>query len=268
MDRHSAIDALQWHIDVGADEALSVTPVDATAMPEKKEFLSEEAPVAILGASDAHKESLRLAKQAQTLEALQQAIAGFEGLPLKKTATKLVFSDGNPQAHIMLVGDVPDAEEDRFGKPFAGTGGQLLDIIFSYIGLGRHNEDPAKAVYMANILNWRPPGSRSPLASEIEVSLPFIEKHIALVRPQMLVLAGGVATKALLGESASISKLRGKFYEYRPVTAGLFDTPPVVIPALAIYNPAHLLNTPSQKRQVWQDMLQLVQKRRAHLIQQ
>lgn len=273
MDAQGLIAALQWHVDSGADEALAEAPVDATAMPTlPRPPESEAAPVekmekAVLsppplGASDASRESLRLARQAQTLDDLRQAIAAFDGLPLKKTATNLVFSDGNPLAPIMLIGEAPGADEDRLGKPFVGVSGQLLDKILACIGLDRTAQEPEKSIYIANILNWRPPGNRTPSPAEIEISLPFIEKHIALVKPKLLILAGGVSTKALLGSDSSISKLRGRWHEYAPLTAELFDVPSAPIPVLATYHPAYLLRTPAQKKLVWQDMLEIQKKRR------
>lgn len=276
LERQAYLAALQWHIDAGADEALAETPVDATAMPDfRKQLAADEAPKAAnpappmpapaampLGASDAQKESLRLAREANTLEELRAAVAAFDGLGLKKTATSLVFSDGNPQAPIMLVGEAPGGDEDRIGKPFVGVSGQLLDKILACIGLDRANEDPAHSVYISNILNWRPPGNRTPSPAEIEVSLPFIEKHIALIQPKLLIFAGGVSTKALLGSESNISKLRGRFHDYTPLTERLFDSAPAPIPALATYHPSYLLRTPGQKKLVWQDMLMLQQKRR------
>lgn len=277
MDRQAAIEALQWHIDAGVDEALADEPVDATAMPELPQRTEKQttkpaasnantamnisAP-APLGASEAQKESLKLAKAANTLEDLREAIAAFDGLPLKKTATNLVFCDGNPEAPIMLVGEAPGADEDRLGKPFVGVSGQLLDKILACIGIDRKEGDPTQSIYISNILNWRPPGNRNPSPAEIEVSLPFIEKHIALVKPRLLIFAGGVSTKSLLNTTSGISRLRGQFHEYKPLTKELFDELPAPIPALATYHPAYLLRTPSQKKLVWQDMLMLQQKRR------
>lgn len=275
MDRQAAIEVLRWHLDAGADEALEDRPVDATAaktampVPETApaRFSASHVQPApaeniLLGASEARKESLRLAREAATLEDLRAAIAAFDGLPLKKTAINIVFSDGNPDAPVMLVGEAPGDDEDRIGKPFAGASGQLLDRILACIGIERAAVDPAHSIYISNILNWRPPGNREPSPAEIEISLPFIEKHIALVKPRLLILAGGVPAKALLGSALNISRLRGQFHDYRPLTAGLFDADPVPIPALATYHPSYLLRTPSKKRLVWQDMLLLQQKRR------
>jgi uracil-DNA glycosylase family 4 len=151
----------------------------------------------------------------------------------------------------MLVGEAPGADEDRQGLPFVGVSGQLLDKILACIDLSRTAEDPAKAVYISNILNWRPPGNRTPSDSEVAISLPFIRRHIELVRPKCLILCGGVSAKALLGSGDSISRLRGKFHDV------------MGIPAIATYHPSYLLRTPAQKRAVWADMLMLKEKMRA-----
>ena len=274
MNANAYIAALQWHVDVGATEALEDAPVDATAMPEIPRHEPAEASqagvsgassatqmasgVQLTGTSDAAKAALALARDAQSLEELREAIAGFDGIPLKKTATNLVFSDGNPSAKIMLIGEAPGADEDRQGKPFAGESGVLLDKILASIGLSRTAEEPEKAVYISNILNWRPPGNRPPSPAEIEVSLPFIEKHIALAKPDVLILCGGIPAKALLNKSEGMSKLRGAMRDYQTLTDGLLDTP-LTIKSIATYHPASLLKTPAQKRLVWQDMLRLQQ---------
>ena len=158
----------------------------------------------------------------------------------------------------MLIGEAPEADEDRAGKPFAGEGGQLLDRILACIGIDRTASDPENAIYIASLLNWRPPGNRSPSAAELELSLPFIERHIALVKPKLLVFCGGGAAKALLNTNDGISKLRGRWHSYVAQTPGMESTP---IPAIATYEPALLLKTPSQKRAVWHDMLMLAEKR-------
>ncbi len=213
-----------------------------------------------LGASDARAAALKLAQAAGSLEELREAIAEFEGIALKQTATNLVFCDGNPEAPVMLVGEAPGADEDRLGKPFVGVSGQLLDKIFACIGMDRAEEDPAKSVYISNILNWRPPGNRTPAPGEIEASLPFIERHIQLAKPKVLIFCGGVAAKALLGRADSISRMRKTWHGYEPQTQELRGEAEM-IPAIATYHPDYLLRTPGQKKAVWADMLMVQQKR-------
>lgn len=267
--------ALEWHVGVGADEAVSDAPHDRTAAfrqiletpltmtedaPRKSAattpslFTPAAAPSDIMGTAQARVRAAEIARGCASLEELSAAIAAFDGLAIRKTATNMVFADGNPRAHIMLVGEAPGADEDRQGKPFVGVSGQLLDRILKSIGLDRTSDDPASSVYISNILNWRPPGNRTPSTAEIDISLPFIERHIALVRPKLLILCGGVSAKGLLGSGESISKLRGRFHDYKPSTENIAaDTSHV--PAIATYHPAYLLRTPSQKRLVWADML-------------
>ena len=268
--------ALEWHLDQGVNAPLVDAPIDRTVAAE-----TPPAPIAFeqpgmpapaplppqnqslpLGKVDARAEAAKLAAAAGTLDELKAAIAEFEGIGIKKTATNLVFCDGNPEAPIMLIGEAPGADEDRIGKPFVGVSGQLEDKILACIDVDRNAEDPAKAIYISNILNWRPPGNRTPNPAEIEVSLPFIEKHIMLVKPKLLVLCGGVAAKALLGRPESISRLRkAGWHDYRVLTPELGGGE-ISIPAIATYHPAYLLRTPSQKKAVWADMLALQAKRK------
>lgn len=259
--------ALAWHLDVGADEAMQDTPNDRTAAAAAilKSPVAAVAAVPppvplsggeIIGTAQARLDAAKMAAGCNTLAELKDAIAAFDGLAIKKTAMNMVFSDGNPAARVMLVGEAPGADEDRQGQPFVGVSGQLLDRIFKSIGLARTEEDPAKSLYISNVLNWRPPGNRTPTPAEIDMSLPFIERHIALVNPKVLILCGGVAAKGLLGSGESISKLRGKFHGYRPLTPGVSSNSDS-IPAIATYHPAYLLRTPSQKKLVWADMLML-----------
>ena len=265
--------ALQYYVDHGVDVCLSDEPVDRTvklqvveAPPQEKpapEALKPAEPEMLLGKSDARNEAVKLAQSCNTLEELREAIATFDGIAIKKTATNLVFCDGNVDAPIMLIGEAPGTDEDRQGKPFVGIGGQLLDKIVKCIDLERTEENPAKSIYISNILNWRPPGNRTPSPAEIEVSLPFIERHIQLVKPKILIFCGGVSAKSLLGSGDSISRLRKCWHDYLPQTPELkAEASP--IPAIVTYHPEYLLRTPAQKKAVWADML-AVQAKRAEL---
>lgn len=269
MNARAYTAALEWYVDQDLAEALEDVPrslrkpVEATVEPVKPLALKDSAPpppALLVPHAALKKQAIEMARAAQTLEALQSAIADFDGISLKKTATNLVFSDGHPGASVMLVGEAPGADEDRQGKPFVGASGQLLDRILACVGLSRREEDPARAVYISNILNWRPPGNRTPSPMEIDLSLPFIERHIQLVAPKILILCGGVPAKALLGgDEQSISRLRGRWHDYKPAWKDGDVTPP--IPAIATYHPAYLLRTPAQKRAVWQDMLRVNERR-------
>lgn len=270
--------ALEWHIDENADFALADEPLGLMnarggalpAAPLSESVKSSGIPLPSaapvnppLGASEARAEAIRLAMAATDLDGLKQAIADFDGIGLRDTATNLVFADGNPGAAIMLIGDAPGADDDRSGLPFApGMQGDLLDRMMAAVGLDRKQDDPKQSLYISHVLNWRPPGGRSPLPGEIEVSLPFIERHIQLVKPQILLFSGGVAAKALLGESLSISKLRGKWHAYSPQTPELKTGAGEPIPALALFDPAYIIQNPAQKRPLWSDLLGLLEKRR------
>lgn len=267
--------ALEFYADIGVHEVVLDQAEDYTnvpppplimpqgdvpphALPPVSMTEAQNTAPAFLGKSDAYEEAVKLAKAANTLEELQNAIAEFDGIAIKKTASNMVFSDGNPKAKVMVIGEAPGADEDRQGKPFVGVSGQLLDKILACIHLDRQSEEAGNAVYISNILNWRPPGNRTPNPAEIEVSLPFIEKHIQLIKPEILILFGAVSAKSLLNTDMSISKLRRGSYEYKTITKDIGAD--IQIPAFATYHPSYLLRTPLQKRAVWEDMLKIQQK--------
>ncbi len=201
----------------------------------------EEAP--LVSARQAGETARALAEAAQTVEALRAAVEGFDGCALKLTANRTVFADGNPEARLMIVGEAPGADEDRQGLPFVGQAGKLLDRMLAAIGLDR------SGAYITNVIYWRPPGNRNPTGGEIATCLPFLERHVALVRPKVLVLAGGVAAKAVLNTTDGIMRLRGRWFVYQ--VPGL-DQP---VPARAIFHPAYLLRSPAQKREAWRDLI-------------
>jgi uracil-DNA glycosylase family 4 len=190
--------------------------------------------------------------ESQTLEGLKKELDSFEGCALKKTAMNLVFSDGNPQADIMLIGEAPGADEDRQGKPFVGMSGQLLTKAFKAAGFDRE-----KDLYISNTVFWRPPGNRQPTSQELESCLPFTQRHIALIQPKLLILVGGTAVKALLNTNEGITKLRGKWFDYE--IPGL-EKP---IKTTAIYHPAYLLRSPGRKKDMWMDLLKIKKELRA-----
>ena len=184
----------------------------------------------------------------KTLNELKSFIVSSNVCPLKKNAIQAVFADGNPSAKIMLIGEAPGAEEDKYGLPFVGKAGQLLDKMLLAIGLNRKN------VYISNVVPWRPPGNRQPTNEEILECLPFIQKHIEIINPSILVLLGGTASKALLATSQGITKLRGKWHQYN--SWGL----PKPIITRAIFHPAFLLRSPGYKKQAWEDLLEIQKK--------
>jgi DNA polymerase len=201
-----------------------------------------------LGTSEASGSARALAAAAKTLDELKAAIAAFEGLSLKATATNLVFADGNPEADLMLIGEAPGAEEDRRGVPFVGAAGQLLDRMLAAIGHDRTDS------YITNIVNWRPPGNRKPSPAEMTLCSPFIQRHIALMKPKVIVLLGDTAAKTLTERTEGITRMRGKWFVWTDPDSG------ATIPMLPTFHPAFLLRSPSQKRESWADLLAVKRK--------
>ena len=163
---------------------------------------------------------------------------------MRNTAAKTVFAEGNPQSGLMIVGDAPDADEDLSGRPFVGPAGQLLDKMLAAIGITREN------CLLTNLIPWRPPGGRVASDMEIAQCLPFLLRHIELVRPRTLVLMGAIAAQAVLHKKDSIRRLRGHWRHPMLGAAGEVAT-------LTTYHPSFLQNHPSAKREAWADLIAL-----------
>jgi uracil-DNA glycosylase family 4 len=247
----AAAAALRWWIEAGVDLALDETPHDRFAerpAPAQKPVLAvalpERAPArierSIAAPDDATRSAAALAAGARTLDELRDILEKFDGCGLKATATRLVFSDGAPDASIMLVGEGPGGDEDRIGRPFVGRAGQLLDRMLAAIELDRAQ------VYIANVVPWRPPGNRTPTLQETAICLPFIRRQIELVAPRILVCLGASSAQTLLGLKEGITRTRGQWYDY-PLGEGS-------IKALPMLHPAYLLRQPAQKRAAWRDL--------------
>mgnify|MGYP001260328387 FL=1 len=174
------------------------------------------------------------------LELLKKSIVNLKNCNLKKQAKNLVFSDGNPKSKIMLIGEAPGANEDLEGLPFVGRAGQLLDKMLAAINLDR------RKVYISNIVNYRPPENRKPTQQEIDTYLPFINKHIEIINPKILVLLGSTAMNALIGSEFVISKMRGKWIEKK------FGSCKVSL--IVTFHPAFLMRQPAQKKLAWIDL--------------
>jgi uracil-DNA glycosylase len=251
---------LAFYLEAGVDCALGNAPIDRLADPAVVPVSA--APVAgepaspqiarrpspqpaprgeVIAAPEAAISSAReAARTAPSLEALRALLEKFDGCALKFTATRLVFADGNPQARIMFVGEAPGREEDIEGLPFVGRSGKLLDRMIAAIGLDR------TSAYIANVIPWRPPGNRTPTPQETQICLPFIQRQIELVNPDVLVTLGNPSTQTLLQTREGIMRTRGKWFDY--------DTGTRTIRALATFHPAYLLRSPSYKRMAWQDL--------------
>ena len=197
---------------------------------------------------EALEQARSLAAAAGDLAALAEAISAFDGCPLKSQgARQAVFSRGNPEGPVMVIGEGPGAEEDQQGAPFVGRAGKLLDLMLNAAGL--HDR-----VFITNTVFWRPPGNRTPTFSEQSVCEPFVERAIELVRPKMLLLVGGASAKFMLKKDEGILSLRGRWHEWRDPRAEL------VLPALPTLHPAFLLRQPAAKKRAWSDLLTLTER--------
>lgn len=247
--------ALAWLIEMGDDTIVLETapdrlkvlapapvPAPATQKPFMADRISGMLRPANLDLSQIH-----------TLEALAAELAKLDH-PLKKTATNLVFYDGNPKADLMMIGEAPGREEDLSGTPFVGRSGQLLDRILAAIGRDRANPEPGNSVFITNTLYWRPPGNRTPTDAETQATLPFLLRTIEIVAPKIILCLGATPAQRLLEKTGGISSLRGRWHS---LAIGGTE-----IPLMATFHPAYLLRQPAQKRLVWHDCL-MVQKKLA-----
>jgi DNA polymerase len=268
LSPQSAAALLRWYNDVGVDLALDEEPHDRFVELEVKSVPAprvafEPAPartapayaaprtapaippasISALSSEAVVLSAREAAERAQNLDELCRALDSFEGCALRKTATQLVFADGNPEARVMLVGEAPGAEEDRAGKPFVGRSGQLLDRMLAAIGLDR------TSAYITNVVPWRPPGNRTPTPLETAACLPFTRRHIELSACEILVCLGNPSTQILLGARDGIMRTRGRWLEYNAGSRSLR--------AMPMLHPAFLLRQPGHKRLAWRDMREL-----------
>tara|TARA_Y100000590_G_C15506592_1_gene933767 strand:- start:157 stop:852 length:696 start_codon:yes stop_codon:yes gene_type:complete len=182
----------------------------------------------------------------EKLNNLKKKIKLITNCDLKKNATNLVFGDGNINAKIMIIGEGPGAQEDSEGKPFVGRAGKLLDKMLAAIKLNRTK------VYISNVVNYRPPENRSPTELEIKKYLPYLEKHIEIINPKILVLLGKTALNALIGNEIVISKARGQWFQKK-----IGSINPWII---ASFHPAYLMRQPDQKKLAWVDLKMIREK--------
>jgi uracil-DNA glycosylase len=259
-DRAAALALLHWYVEMGADEAIAAEPANrfapapVVAAPIPAAVPRQQVASAVAAAppkalteslAEAAQSARRIAASAETVAALAALVASFDGCGLKRTATNTVFADGNPAAPVMIIGEGPGADEDRIGRPFVGRAGQLLDRMLTAIQLDR------QSVHITNVVYWRPPGNRTPTTAEIASCLPFVLRHIELVNPKILVVAGGTAAGALLPGGQGITRLRGRWFDLE--IPGL----PEPVPTLPMFHPSFLLRTPERKSEAWRDLLAL-----------
>jgi DNA polymerase len=262
----SQLDALRWHLEMGLDEVVDELPVDRYATAQQPHPATPATAPAIqppqdmpqaeprqasgqaLAPAEGARDAIAVAAGAQTIDELRESLEGFEGCALKFTATNTVFADGDPSSDLMLIGEAPGVDEDRQGLPFVGASGQLLNRMLAALGRQRDT------VYISNILFWRPPGNRSPTDAETAACLPFVQRHIELAKPKVLVFLGGSSAKTMLSRKEGIMRLRGKWFDY---TSDGLDAP---IPAIPTFHPAFLLRQSAQKREAWRDFLSIQEK--------
>ncbi|MBO9430794.1 uracil-DNA glycosylase [Sulfitobacter sp. R18_1] len=249
FDYHQAAEMLAWQVELGATEAICDAPVnryEVPASPPKASAKLAKGPQPLQASEQPDPVALarRAAQGAQTLEELRAAIQGFEHCELHKGARNLVFADGVPGAPLMILGESPDRDEDRAGKPFVGRAGQMLDRMLAAIDMGRDRN-----VYLSNILPWRTPQGRDPKPDEIAMMRPFVQRHIELAKPKVLVLFGNWSCQSLL-EKRSIMRLRGNW------------TKAADLSCMPMVHPGYLLRNPEAKREAWADLLSVQAKLR------
>jgi uracil-DNA glycosylase family 4 len=187
----------------------------------------------------------KMAESCKDLQELEKVVRDFEGCGLKKMATNTVFADGNPNSKIMIIGEAPGNHEDLQGIPFCGDSGKLLNSMFKAIGFNRED------LYITNTLFWRPPGNRRPTPDELAMCEPFVQKHIALIKPKLIVLMGATAMVDVLKIEEPISKMRGKLFDYQ--NQYLENA----IKSTVLFHPSYLMRQSSKKRETWLDLLMI-----------
>lgn len=220
-----------------------VIPID---IPEAQKATATLENNPIISNDKAINEARKAADKANSIDELRQGLESFEYCDLKHFATHTVFADGIQSAPILLLGEAPGATEDEQAIPFCGESGILLDKMLATIGISRE-----KNAYITNSIFWRPPANRRPTTQEIEICKPFVEKHIALINPKLIILVGGTSITSLLGKKLNIADIRQNNYPY----INQYLTSP--ISTTAIFHPAFLLRQPTKKKDTWYDLLKI-----------
>ena len=222
--------------ELSREEVLSATAREVVIVDSKS---LESVTSRLTGLSD--QENLSISSLVTDLsgldyQELKVVAEGCQLCGLSKTRTNVVFSDGNPRADVMVVGEAPGSNEDRTGLPFVGKAGKLLDLLLASVSLSRED-----SVYICNVLKCRPPGNRDPMTNEIDFCAPYLKRQIALVAPEAILAVGTFAAQLLTGNNKSLGELRGSVYSYEDV------------PLVVTYHPAALLRNPNLKKNAWED---------------
>ena len=191
------------------------------------------------------KKARELADSVKTIDELRNIVENFDGyLEIKKLANNTVFGEGNVNADILILGEAPGNNEDLEGRPFCGQSGELLDNMFKSIGILR------KDLYITNTLFWRPPGNRTPTEEEVAICRPFVEKHIALINPKLIIFMGATALNSLIDTTMTITKARRQLFDYtnQYLNGKIIKTTP-------LFHPSYLLRQSSKKKDAWGDLL-------------
>lgn len=248
-ERIKEIEILEFYLQMGIKEAFADDPINylqkKELKPENKVSIMPKK-VKINSPSEIEIVTRQIADDCKNIDDLKSAVNNFKDLSITKTATNVVFADGDFNSDIMLIGEAPGADEDLQGIPFCGASGKMLESALKYINLER-----SKNFYITNTLFWRPPGNRKPTNEELMICKPFLEKHIALFKPKLIILIGATSVSGVLGIKEGISKIRGKQFNYKNQ---YIENDIVTIP---IFHPSYLLRSPGQKKHFWQDLLRI-----------
>ena len=252
LDFETARALLEWQAELGADEPMLEAPVNryglAIEAPKPVRAVAGTGQATAPAGPEPVEDPLQLAAElaggATGLEDLAARQASYDHCALKRGARNFVFADGNPAARVLILGEAPGREEDIEGRPFVGRAGQLLDRMFAAIGLSRTAHHPEEALYITNVMPWRPPQNRDPEPAEIAMMLPFVKRHVDFVNPDVIVLMGNTSCFAALGRKG-ILRLRGTWAE-------AFGKP-----AMPMTHPAYLLRNTAAKREAWADLLEI-----------
>lgn len=252
MTPEAALAALQWLAAMGADEAVGdvavnrfTTPAAVESAPVAKVLERKAAPPSPVmadrtaDAETAIADARNVAAACQTLTEIEQALSRFEACPLSRTATRLVFTDGALASRLLIVGDYPGREDDETGKPFAGPEGQLLNRMLAAIGQSRD------AALITHLAFWRPPGGRAANEPETQMCLPFLERLIEIVKPEVILCLGEAPAQRLTGATTGMLRLRGKWGDWNGT------------PVIATWHPRMLIKNAGLKADAWKDLLSL-----------